>query len=1038
MIVQPLVNIDPGGSSFSVFPTTPTNVNNNNNNNFHSNNIKLKNTKNIPVSSRFASSQLSPELESSDNLISLATLNVRGLSVASKFNSLLQDFISYDISILGLQETRFNESNGPALFKSFCSLYRMDHDAYWSFDPADPCGGVGVVLRKFASRYVNQVHRGDSGECFCSRFIAVDLFLPSRKLKVVNIYNYQAADFKSKGLDFSKFVIKHLKAARVAGFKVIIMGDFNLDPHIYNRAMDLGTSIPKAFSLIDFLHLSDFADLHPLSSDNLEFATHYVADRPTSRIDLIWQFLDFLMDEYLFSQVWQYPSATLSASSSFSDLDHRCVIVYYSKSLLLGFLPLHRVKQKGLWRSFFDVASATSDQWTSYSLHVEAHLPSSQSTAFVAVHSPLSSSKIFLNSTCNTFKNTLLAAASSCLPVKRVSTEQYNRSSHDSAALLRTKQHLRQANKVFAFLTRLISAPNLNSSSRVCAGSRSFSHLNLHSVQDAWFSSRKGSKGFYNILVDLNKLYDNPIAVSSIPTIIPCFPINLELLISLRGQVATLRNLIRHTCDVLASRFKAERIAMFEQLRCDNFADKKSAFISSSLGRSRRFITLDKAMRVRPDGSEQLVVDPNGVKSLAITHYKTVAGLPPVFVPDVSSFPSLWKDAYSPLIHFNSDIYDSLLQPVSVSELDAVLSSLPTGKAPGLSGIPYEMLKHLPSNAKECLRDLVSSCLAEGVIPSSWKDATIYPIPKPHDWNCYLKNTRPITLLDTVRKVMTKIMYSRLASPLTAHNVLTGGNFAGLPGGSCDPPIFLLDHILSDSRASDKPLFILQQDISKAFDSIDIRMLRLAMMRLNIPVRFINLTLELFSGRYNSIITAYGSTSFYKTEVGIDQGEVISPLLWTIYIDPLLTVLNRENPAPYVIDSNPLVPAVPISTIGYMDDTNLVVSSIDGISSMLNIAQGFYDLDNTKINPAKAIFITNRDPSNPNEALPLIPLSHDFHIGNSVFALTPLPLSASFRFLGVWFSLNSSHSFVLNQCRSEYAVFSKKLSGKRLTLEQLC
>src|SRR5271156_6384052 len=106
--------------------------------------------------------------------------------------------------------------------------------------------------------------------------------------------------------------------------------------------MDLGTSIPKAFSLLDFLHLSDFADLHPSSPDNLEFATHYVADRPTSRIDLIWQSSDFLMDEYLFSQVWQCPSSVLSTSSS-SELDHRYVIVYYSKSLLLGFLPLHPV-----------------------------------------------------------------------------------------------------------------------------------------------------------------------------------------------------------------------------------------------------------------------------------------------------------------------------------------------------------------------------------------------------------------------------------------------------------------------------------------------------------------------------------------------------------------------------------------------------------------------------------------------------------------------------------------------------------------------
>src|SRR5277367_2120112 len=120
-----------------------------------------------------------------------------------------------------------------------------------------------------------------------------------------------------------------------------------------------------------------------------------------------------------------------------------------------------------------------------------------------------------------------------------------------------------------------------------------------------------------------------------------------------------------------------------------------------------------------------------------------------------------------------------------------------------------------------------------------------------------------------------------------------------------------------------------------------------------------------------------------------------------------------------------------------MDDTNLVASSLDGISAMLDVAQTFYNLNNTKINFSKAIFITNRDPHFPDSPLPPDPAPYSFNLHNSAFALTPLPFSASFHFLGVWFSLTSSHSFVLKQCRSEYVSFSGKLRRKRLTLEQL-
>src|SRR5207244_8725163 len=225
----------------------------------------------------------------------------------------------------------------------------------------------------------------------------------------------------------------------------------------------------------------------------------------------------------------------------------------------------------------------------------------------------------------------------------------------------------------------------------------------------------------------------------------------------------------------------------------------------------------------------------------------------------------------------------------------------------------------------------INECMQTSFVPSAWRDATVYLIPKPTEWHCFLKNTRPITLLETARKLLTKLMYRRLSDILVKYKVLKGGNFASLPGGSCDPPICALENILQDAKTFDKPLFIFQQDISKAFNSIDTNMLRLAMSRLRILARFVDLTIDLFSNRFNSIITAFGNTSPYKVQISIDQGEVISLLLWVIYIDPLLTMLNRINPSPYRIDSDPSLPLVETSSLCYMDDTNLFATSSNAL-----------------------------------------------------------------------------------------------------------
>src|SRR5215213_11834933 len=147
-------------------------------------------------------------------------------------------------------------------------------------------------------------------------------------------------------------------------------------------------------------------------------------------------------------------------------------------------------------------------------------------------------------------------------------------------------------------------------------------------------------------------------------------------------------------------------------------------------------------------------------------------------------------------------------------------------------------------------------------------------------------------------------MNNRLAKILHQHSILKGNNYAGLLGGSCHTPVHVLESILFDAKSNNKLLFIFLQDISKAFDSIDTNMLKLAMDRLKIPPIFTQLVLSLFTNRSNKVITADGLSDPYKVQIGIDQGEVISPLLWVIYIDPLLTALNEANSTPYVMSNS--------------------------------------------------------------------------------------------------------------------------------------
>jgi len=97
------------------------------------------------------------------------------------------------------------------------------------------------------------------------------------------------------------------------------------------------------------------------------------------------------------------------------------------------------------------------------------------------------------------------------------------------------------------------------------------------------------------------------------------------------------------------------------------------------------------------------------------------------------------------------------------------------------------------------------------------------------DWQCNIMKTRPLTLLDTMRKAMMKIFTNQLSRIIAKYNVLKNNNFVGLPGGSTELPIKLMNMILEDAKEHKKLVWILLQDLSKAYDRVDLTILRKAM-----------------------------------------------------------------------------------------------------------------------------------------------------------------------------------------------------------------
>src|SRR4051794_393119 len=102
------MNTDTDTSSHTDISSSSSSNNNFNNGNF-------ANNPNNSSNSRFATMQSSPSLEDFTNTVSIASLNVRGISSSTKFDTIFENLMRCSFLAIGLQETKIKESTEISL-----------------------------------------------------------------------------------------------------------------------------------------------------------------------------------------------------------------------------------------------------------------------------------------------------------------------------------------------------------------------------------------------------------------------------------------------------------------------------------------------------------------------------------------------------------------------------------------------------------------------------------------------------------------------------------------------------------------------------------------------------------------------------------------------------------------------------------------------------------------------------------------------------------------------------------------------------------
>ena len=303
-----------------------------------------------------------------------------------------------------------------------------------------------------------------------------------------------------------------------------------------------------------------------------------------------------------------------------------------------------------------------------------------------------------------------------------------------------------------------------------------------------------------------------------------------------------------------------------------------------------------------------------------------------------------------------------LQKPFTTNEVLEAIKKTPN-RATGPSGMPITFFKIFANQMAPLLCKIANQINESGEASEFLLNRNVIFIPKKKE-SQYVKDLRPITLLEIPRKIITKMMTDRLKQALLKEKIVNDSQFCH-PGRRIHDNVltlkFLMEMTIKSKKEKEKnnintnedDLHILFVDFSKAFDRCNHFYIKKVLEKKNFGPKSIKF-IEAFLKGYRKVdFNGYESKSFWMGR-GIPQGETLSPFLFVLSLDPLLSKIQNDNSIVGVeIKENKNT-----KSLGYADDIAFTARRLQDLNKMLDHTKTYCKASNALISVEKSELVS--------------------------------------------------------------------------------